>query len=51
MDSNVSHDKFVLINNVLQNYDHIKEETNNVKTSLIKTFNILIKNVTLLFKV
>ena len=30
--SNVSHDEFVLINNVLKEYDHIKEETTNLKT-------------------
>ena len=31
-DSNVSHDEFVLINNVLKDYDDIKEEMKNFKT-------------------
>ena len=32
IDSNVSHDKFVLINNVLKEYDEMKEEIKNLKT-------------------
>ena len=31
IDSNISHDEFVLINNVLKEYDKIKEEIKNVK--------------------
>ena len=31
--SNVSHDEFILINNVLREYDNMKEEINNLKTS------------------
>ena len=27
IDSNISHDKFILINNVLKDYDDMKEET------------------------
>ena len=29
IDSNISHDEFVLINNVLKEYDNIKEEIEN----------------------
>ena len=29
IDSNISHDKFVLINNVLKEYDNMKEEIRN----------------------
>ena len=32
IDSNSSHDEFVLINNVLKEYDHMKEEIKNLKT-------------------
>ena len=32
IDSNTSHDEFVLINNVLKEYDEIKEEIKNLKT-------------------
>ena len=35
IDSNISHDEFVLINNVLKEYDHIKEETTNLKTWIV----------------
>ena len=31
-DSNVSHDEFVLINNVLKEYDEMQEEIKNLKT-------------------
>ena len=31
MDSNISNDKFVWINNVLKEYDNMKEEIKNVK--------------------
>ena len=30
-DSNISHDEFVLINNVLKEYDNMKEEIKNLK--------------------
>ena len=32
IDSNISHDKFVLINNELKEYDNMKEEIKNLKT-------------------
>ena len=32
IDSNISHDEFVLMNNVLKEYDNMKEETKNLKT-------------------
>ena len=31
IDSNISHDEFVLINNVLKEYDDMKEEMKNLK--------------------
>ena len=31
-DSNISHDKFVLINNVLKEHEEMKEEIKNLKT-------------------
>ena len=31
IDSNISHDEFVLINNVLKEYDNMKEEIKNLK--------------------
>ena len=33
IDSNISHDGFVFINNVLKKYDEMKEEIKNLKTS------------------
>ena len=35
IDSNISHDEFVLINNVLTVYDDMKEEIKNLKTSTV----------------
>ena len=32
IDSNISHDEFVLINNALKEYDNIKQEIKNLKT-------------------
>ena len=32
IDSNISHDEFVLINNVLKEYGNMKEELKNLKT-------------------
>ena len=32
IDSVISHDEFVLINNVLKQYNEMKEETKNLKT-------------------
>ena len=32
IDSNISHDEFVLINNVLKVYDHMKEGIKNLRT-------------------
>ena len=31
IDSSISHDKFVLINDVLKEYDNMKEEIRNLK--------------------
>ena len=31
IDSNINHDEFVLINNVLNEYDNMKEEIRNLK--------------------
>ena len=33
IDSGISHDEFVLVNNVLQEYNEIKEEIKNLNTS------------------
>ena len=35
MDWNISRDGFVLINNVLEEYDDMKEKTNYLKTSSV----------------
>ena len=32
IDSNISHDEFALINNVLKEHDNMKEEIKNLKT-------------------
>ena len=32
IDSNITHDEFVSTNNVLKEYDNMKEETNNLRT-------------------
>ena len=32
IDSNISHDEFVLLHNVLKEYNDIKEETKNLKS-------------------
>ena len=32
IDSNITHDEFVSTNNVLKEYDNVKEETNNLRT-------------------
>ena len=32
IDSNISHDEFVLINNALKEYDNIKQEIKKLKT-------------------
>ena len=32
IDSNITHDEFVPTNNVLKEYDNMKEETNNLRT-------------------
>ena len=41
IDSNISHDEFVLINNVQKEYDDIKEEIKNLKY-LISLSKILV---------
>ena len=35
IDSNISHDEFILINDVLKEYDNMKEEIKNLKTSTV----------------
>ena len=32
IDLNISHDEFILVNNVLKEYDHMKKEIKNLKT-------------------
>ena len=52
IDSNTSHDEFVLINTVLQEYDNMKEDIKSKiqrHYQLIKTFNVLINNAIILF--
>ena len=34
VDSDISHDEFILINNVLKKYDEMKEEIKNLETYL-----------------
>ena len=36
IDSNISHDEFVLTNDVLEEYKEMKEETENLKSCLLK---------------
>ena len=45
IDSNINHNEFVSINNVLEEYDHMKEEIKNLKTEtvFIKDFSLFIK--------
>ena len=35
IDLNISHDEFVLINNVLKQYDNMKEKIKNLKTQIV----------------
>ena len=35
MNSNISHNEFVLINNILKKYDDMKEEIKNWKTETV----------------
>ena len=35
IDSNISHDEFVLINNVLKEYEKMKDETENLNTQIV----------------
>ena len=53
IDSNISLDEFVLINNVLKKYENLKEEIKNLKTylrdSLSKILDYLQNNVIVLF--
>ena len=35
IDSNISHDKFVLMNNVLKEYNEMKDEIKNLKTETV----------------
>ena len=41
--SNTSHDEFVLINNVVKEYDDTKEEIKNLLIQFIKDFSLFIK--------
>ena len=52
IDSNISNDEFVLINNVLKEYDDSKKEIKNLKTysSLLNTLVHLQNNVIVLFE-
>ena len=43
IDSNISHDEYVLINNRLKEYDNIKEEIKNLKIWLIHQTCLSIK--------
>ena len=44
IDSVISHDEFVLINNVLNEYDDMKEEIKNLKTKyFIEDFSLFLK--------
>ena len=43
IDSVVSHDEFVLINNVLKEHSEMKEEIKNLKTQFIEDFSLFIK--------
>ena len=44
IDSNISHDEFVLINDMLKKYEEIKEEIKNQRVKeFIKDFSLLIK--------
>ena len=49
----ISHDEFVLINNVLKEYNEMKEDVKNLKTysSLLKVLVYLQNNVIMLFQV
>ena len=53
IDSVISHDEFVLINNVLKEYNEMKEDVKNLKTysSLLKVLVYLQNNVIMLFQV
>ena len=50
IDSNISHDKFVLINNVLKEFYDIKEEI-KISSEKHKNLNYIENNVVLLFEV
>ena len=43
VDSVISHDEFVLIKNVLKEYDKMKEETKDLINQFIKDFSLFIK--------
>ena len=51
IDSNINHDEFVLINNVLKKYDDVKEEIKNLDlNSLSKILVYLLNNALVLFE-
>ena len=44
IDSNISHDEFVLVNNVLKENDHMKKEITDLKIKrFIEDFSLVIK--------
>ena len=44
IDSNICHDEFILINNLLKEYDDVKEEIQDLKLKqFIKDFSVFIK--------
>ena len=45
IDLSIHYDEFVSLNNVLREYDNVKEEIKNLKTSSVclKAFNLFIK--------
>ena len=44
IDSNISHDEFILINNLLKEYDDVKEEIQDLKLKqFIQDFSVFIK--------
>ena len=51
INSNINHDEFVLINNVLKKYDDVKEEIKNLDlNSLSKILVYLLNNALVLFE-
>ena len=51
IDSNISHDEFVLINNVMKEFYDMKDEIKNSNKNKIKSSDKIQNNVMLLFEV